>query len=221
MRKPLNLSGVRFSMLVALEVDANHNGRRKWVCKCDCGATTTVATSKLTSGHTKSCGCLRVITGKQRTTHGMRSFPEYQIWSKMKSRCQRPSDPSYKTYGARGIAVCDEWEDFEVFIRDLGRRPSDKHTLERINVNSGYNKENVIWTDDMCMQSFNQNRKSNNTSGRSGVYWVKTRKRWVAQTHHNGTCIRHGSFINKEDAIAARKHAEISIYGMEKPDGLV
>ena len=218
MTKSTDLSGARFSSLVVKGL-AGTNPRR-WLCLCDCGRTTEVRTSHLTSGHTKSCGCRRVSVGQAHKTHGMRDRPEYAIWSKMRDRCQNPRNPSYQKYGGRGVSVCPEWEDFAVFMVDMGDRPTPKHTLERVDVDGDYCVSNVIWTDDMSRQAFNQNLKSNNTSGKSGVYWRKDRRVWVAETFHSGKYIMHGSFKNFEDAVRCRKDAEIRVYGMEKPDGM-
>lgn len=64
----------------------------------------------------------------------------------MLSRCLNPKHVSYKNYGGRGITVCDRWLDVENFIEDMGERPPGL-SLERVNVNKGYSKENCIWAD--------------------------------------------------------------------------
>jgi hypothetical protein len=64
----------------------------------------------------------------------------------MKKRCYCKSEKEYKNYGARGIAVCEEWrDDYAAFLRDMGRRPSKAHTLDRIDVNGNYEKSNCKW----------------------------------------------------------------------------
>lgn len=81
------------------------------------------------------------------TFHGLRrESPEYVCWRNMKARCNRPSHPHYKNYGARGITVCDEWNrSFSAFLRDMGRRPSHSHSIERDRNDEGYSPGNCRW----------------------------------------------------------------------------
>ena len=63
----------------------------------------------------------------------------------MKQRCHNAKHASFKYYGERGIQVCDVWkEDFGQFLEDMGKRP-EGYTLERLDNNKGYNKENCEW----------------------------------------------------------------------------
>lgn len=76
---------------------------------------------------------------------GSRS-PEYKVWAGMKARCCNPKNKSYPDYGSRGIKVCDRWfNSFENFIADMGKRPGVNYTLERKDVNLGYEPNNCIW----------------------------------------------------------------------------
>jgi hypothetical protein len=124
----------------------------KWLCKCQCGLTTIVAVGNLTSGHTKSCGCLSAEkTATRSTSHKEfinrgKGSPEYRIWAKIKGRCLNPKDRAFKYYGGRGISICDEWQtSFAAFLRDVGRRPSPELTLDRTDNNKGYAKDNCRW----------------------------------------------------------------------------
>jgi hypothetical protein len=68
----------------------------------------------------------------------------YQSWCTMKARCNNPTDRAYKHYGARGITICEKWSDFNNFLADMGVKP-EGYTIERLDVNKGYYKENCTW----------------------------------------------------------------------------
>lgn len=76
-----------------------------------------------------------------------KNFPkEYNLWNSIKQRCYNKKNKSYKNYGYRGIRMCKTWKNsFEQFYKDMGPKPSDKHSIERINNNWYYCKENCKW----------------------------------------------------------------------------
>lgn len=71
--------------------------------------------------------------------------PEFNVWCKMRQRCNNPKSPDFENYGGRGITVCERWQDFAAFMADMGERPSPAHTLERENNDKGYGPDNCIW----------------------------------------------------------------------------
>lgn len=80
------------------------------------------------------------------TYHRMKNTSEYNSWQAMKRRCLDPKNKAFKYYGAKGIRVCAEWEsDFLKFFEDMGKKPSSNHSLDRINTEGDYCKDNCRW----------------------------------------------------------------------------
>lgn len=120
------------------------HARAYWDCICDCGKSTTVRGDHLKEGRIQSCGCIK---DEQRFVHGMSRTPIYRCWAKMKERCSNPRSPQAKDYGGRGITVCERWQVFESFYEDMGDPPPGL-SLDRINNELGYFKENCRWATD-------------------------------------------------------------------------
>lgn len=207
----------RFGMLTILEDQGDLKSKDKIECLCDCGVVCEKSITNVKSGHTRSCGCLLIeARAKSSITHGMRYSPEYSVWCSVKGRC---SDLNNMKYAGRGISISEEWDkSFDAFYADMGPRPTDRHTIERKDVNGNYCKENCIWTDDLSLQGFNQRKKLNNTSGRTGVYWRADRDTWIVKVNKDGKVHGYGSFKNYDLAVLAVEKAEIELYGFSRGD---
>lgn len=141
--------GKRFGFLTVLEARKLKPKTWHWLVRCDCGTEKILDGRDLRKGSVKSCGCkrgqLQIETGN---THGMSTHPAYWVWRSMRDRCRLPSHQAWKNYGARGIQVCDRWnESFENFWADMGRSYLPGLTLERMNNSKGYNLKNCAWVD--------------------------------------------------------------------------
>jgi hypothetical protein len=144
----LDLTGQRFGRLIAFELapERTSNGKARWICRCDCGAGTTVDARNLRSGSTLSCGCHRRAIGERTLTHGRTNTPEFRAWTQMLYRCLNVRCAHYRHYGGRGITVCARWmASFENFLADVGERPSADYSLDRKDNDGPYAPGNVRW----------------------------------------------------------------------------
>lgn len=111
-----------------------------WECECACGTTQVRRGADLRKGKASSCGCMCAAgVGTVRYNHPLRS-----LWSQMHARCTNVKHPNYHQYGGRGIRVCTRWDDFDMFVADVGPRPGSK-SLDRINNDDGYCPANCRW----------------------------------------------------------------------------
>lgn len=96
---------------------------------------------------------------------------EYRAWARMKRRCLDPRTDGYHRYGGRGITVCPRWlNSFENFLADMGPRPTDQHSLDRVNNNGNYEPGNCRWaTLDMQANNRRANRRLTHNGKSQGV----------------------------------------------------
>lgn len=135
----------KFNRLTILSTETikKKNYKKMAFCLCDCGSKRTIQYWRVVSGKTKSCGCLQREMAK---THGLTKTRTYRIYRSMINRCYRKNNKDYYNYGGRGISICSSWhKSFISFLKDMGHPPSEKHSIDRINNEHGYYKENCRW----------------------------------------------------------------------------
>ncbi len=140
-----DLIGQVFNRLTVVSFAGRDKWRKAlWLCKCTCGSELTLAGNSLTSGNTTSCGCFKQENlNLWAKTHGATGTPEYIAWKQMRGRTLNQNNQNYDTYAERKPS--EEFDNFEVFLADVGLRPTPKHSLDRINNDLGYVLGNLRW----------------------------------------------------------------------------
>lgn len=162
-------NGTRFGRLVVISQAGtkrtSNRTERQYLCMCDCGESVVVCSGSLRGNLTKSCGCLhRELLRARQLTHGHSiggvTSTEYGSWKTMRDRCNNPKNSHYGRYGARGIKVCKRWlNSFINFIADMGKKPSPKHSLHRVDNDKGYSHSNCVWATHEEQMSNKSNRR--------------------------------------------------------------
>lgn len=171
-----DLTGMKFGRLEVLE--RLGGSPTEYLCLCSCGNTVVVRGGNLSSGNTKSCGCMR-----DEAIHSPRSDQLYKtrlhsIWDGMKLRCYRKKDIGWKWYGEKGVKVCEEWKDnFRNFYEwAISHEYKEGLTIDRIDSNGNYSPDNCRWA---TMKEQQNNRKSNRKVTYKGE--TKTATQWAEQ----------------------------------------
>jgi hypothetical protein len=173
--KRIDLIGKRFGKLLCTEKIGRKKTKMLWRCVCDCGRISEVTSSNLVTGNTRSCGC-------GHSHHGLSiSDPLYRVWVDMRNRCKNPRHKAYKDYGGRGIAVCNEWEDYSLFHEwAMTHGYQQGLTIEREDNNKGYSPENCRWA---TMKEQSNNKRTNRMFIHNGI--TKTLEQWAEVSNLN------------------------------------
>lgn len=168
-----DITGQIFGRWTVLAYAGSFNGMASWWCRCECGATAKVCGLKLRQGRSQSCGCLRL---ELQTKHGAarrgKESLTYRSYVKAKTRCRNPNNTAYEHYGGRGIEF--RFNSFDEFLKELGPRPSVKHSVDRKDSDGHYEPGNVRWATQKTQM---RNRRVNRKITANGV--TRTLAEWA------------------------------------------
>lgn len=193
-------------------------GRKHFELRCYCGKIFVADAANIVNSHTTSCGCYaEEVCGQFNKSHGMSETPEYSSYKSMIARVRGGTEREIKYYRDKGIKIWEAWleengKGFINFLEDLGPRPEGT-SLDRWPNNKGdYEPTNCRWATP-SEQNYNKAISVKNKSGVTGVSWNKLMDQWEARIGFNKEVKILGLFDAIEDAIEARKAAEIEFYG--------
>ena len=194
-------------------MDGQH---RVFEYRCFCGNNFVTRLNSIRTGNTSSCGCIAVEHSNQfaklNKTHGKSGTPTYRRWKAMITRATNSNIKAAHCYSGRGITVCDRWRKFENFLEDMGEIPEESLSLDRIDNDKDYCKENCRWA------TTTQQARNKSRGGKVAGITKLPSGNWRVLINTEGHKSKHiGVYGTYEEAKQARIRAE-ELYWEPKPN---
>lgn len=194
----------------AIYVYPSGRTRRRLLCSCSCGSEPKeYMINAVVGGSTTSCGCVNLA---RIITHGMHDTRQYQTWADMKTRCDNIKHKWYPEYGGRGIGYQESWKSFESFWEDMKDTYEENLTLDRIDNELGYSKENCRWAE-ANIQSHNQRKSKGAKNKYLGVRIDDKCDNIGVRIKREGRSLHLGTYETEEIGAKAYDDASEIIYG--------
>ena len=200
MSKLIDLTGQKFGRLTVVKrAENSKTGNTQWLCLCDCGNYTVSTSSNLKRNHTKSCGCLnRELTSKRNKRYN-----------------------TYNLSGSYGIGYTSNGQEFYFDLEDYDKIKDycwyidscTGYVRTRISEGRQISMHKLLFPSSKEVDHKKENSRNDNTSGITGVYWIKNRNKWRSEITYKNKVIHLGYFDKFEDAVKARKWAEEKYFG--------
>lgn len=222
--------GVRYGRLIVLyRVENDKSNHKQYMCGCDCGNQKIIGLQRLTSGNTKSCGCLhsellsqsnKDRTGKSFKHNNYDLSGEYGIgWTEdgdefwfdledydlIKSHLWRKDEDGYIIHSTIKTTI--------KMHRLVMKVTNSEQIVDHIFSKRFDNRKSQLRIVDSAQNSYNHKKSIKNTSGVTGVYWNKRQGKWRAAIKFKGREYHLGYYFNFNDAVKARKEAEQKYFG--------
>ncbi|MDO6385620.1 hypothetical protein [Uliginosibacterium sp. 31-12] len=179
------MAGEKFGRLTAISICGKEKSRGLlWNVVCECGTEFVASGGEVRRGGITECRqCAKARKVNATSSHKKTGTAEHRAWLSMKRRCTNKNSFAYDKYGGRGITICEAWMDsFLSFFEDMGPRPTDTHSLDRIDVNGNYSPENCRWATKVEQANNKRNNRITEINGKPQTIAIAAREIGITES---------------------------------------